>query len=244
MYVLDSEPEARDHTLTYGLILLVHASKDRILLDGEDVYSDDEGDEEEVFALKGLSEDSDEEEEREGSAEHDDEDNAEGERSKSQSSKATKSKPPKGKPKKNAPSSDEESQSEEEEEGWGRKKSAYYASNADELESGDEEANEMEEQEARRLQAKAREVMTDEDFGLGDLLETGTAENERCALSHPTLIPHRNSNGLVEIWTSRLLRCNFSHCLRISKVCCGIFRRRTPRPLHSPVIGTALPGRW
>ena len=42
----------------------------------------------------------------------------------------------------------------------------------------------MEEQEARRLQAKAREAMTDEDFGLGDLPETDpAAENDGCVLA-------------------------------------------------------------
>jgi len=37
-----------------------------------------------------------------------------------------------------------------------------------ELDSDDEEGNELEEQEARRLQAKAREALTEEDFGLRD----------------------------------------------------------------------------
>lgn len=54
-------------------------------------------------------------------------------------------------------------------EGWGSKKSAYYSSNAAQLESDDEEANEMEEQEARRLQAKMRTHMSESDFGLDRL---------------------------------------------------------------------------
>ena len=37
----------------------------------------------------------------------------------------------------------------------------------------------MEEQEARRLQAKAREAMADDDFGLEDVVE-GVAEPEEC----------------------------------------------------------------
>ena len=46
--------------------LLVQASRDQILLDGEDLRSDDEGDEEEVFALKGIpGGDSDEDDEEE-----------------------------------------------------------------------------------------------------------------------------------------------------------------------------------
>lgn len=69
-------------------------------------------------------------------------------------------------------SSDEDEQNaEEEEESWGRSKSAYYSSNAAELDSDDEEAHELEEQEAKRLQAKGREGMTDADFGLGDAVE-------------------------------------------------------------------------
>jgi U3 small nucleolar RNA-associated protein 3 len=36
------------------------------------------------------------------------------------------------------------------------------------LESDDEEGNELEEQEAKRLQAAARKEMTDDDFGLND----------------------------------------------------------------------------
>ncbi|KAF8555211.1 hypothetical protein OG21DRAFT_1507881 [Imleria badia] len=64
-----------------------------------------------------------------------------------------------------------DSESSEEEETWGHSKGAYYSSNAAQLDSEDEEANELEEQEALRLQAKAREGMCDEDFGLGDVVE-------------------------------------------------------------------------
>ena len=49
--------------IVYGLLSVcnlptVHASRDQILLDGEDAQSDDEGEEEEVFALKGIPDDS------------------------------------------------------------------------------------------------------------------------------------------------------------------------------------------
>ena len=67
-----------------------------------------------------------------------------------------------------APTSDASEEESEEEESWGHNKSAYYSSNAVELDSDDEEGNELEEQEARRLQAKAREALTEEDFGLRD----------------------------------------------------------------------------
>ena len=84
-----------------------------------------------------------------------------------------KAKKAKGKQKQSADSEDG-SGSEEEEEGWGRNKATYYASNADELASDDDEANEMEEQEAKRLQLKARDILADDDFGFGDSMEPPT----------------------------------------------------------------------
>ncbi|EGN92133.1 hypothetical protein SERLA73DRAFT_173106 [Serpula lacrymans var. lacrymans S7.3] len=144
-----------------------HASRDKILLEGDEVYDDEDDDEDEVFALKGLS---DEEEEDEEPSEGDDDEDVdvdvgttEGKKSKSSKSKSkTKSK------KKHASSSSESE--EEEEETWGRSKAAYYSSNAAELESDDDEANELEEQEARRLQTKARDVILEEDFGFGEVV--------------------------------------------------------------------------
>ncbi|KAI0084824.1 Sas10 C-terminal domain-containing protein [Irpex rosettiformis] len=149
-----------------------HASRDQILLDGEGAQSDDEGEEEEVFALKGIPDNSEDEESDEEEGNEEDEDYE-----KLPSSKVTKSKQSKSKQQADSPPlSDEGSESEEEEEGWGGKKSAYYSSNAAELDSEDEEANEMEEQEAKRLQAKLRESMADEDFGLGDIAEADIDE--------------------------------------------------------------------
>lgn len=154
---------------------LVHAARDQILLDGEGMRSDDEGDEEEVFALKGMpsedeSEDEDEDMAGEGDLGGEDDGPVPG---------PSTVKPKKGKEAaKAAGSSDEESGSSEEEEGWGKSKAAYYSSNAGQLDSEDEEANEMEEQEARRLQAKARDAMTDNDFGLEDTVEGGPEPEE------------------------------------------------------------------
>lgn len=79
---------------------------------------------------------------------------------------------------------------EEEEETWGSGKAAYYSSNAAQIESDDEEALQLEEQEAKRLQAKARDDMNDEDFGLEDSIEanvTGGSEYV-CSLwmGHPS----------------------------------------------------------
>src|SRR6266849_4922245 len=55
-------PDDPQRILNY--LFTVHASKDRILLEGEEAGADDDGDEEEVFALKGIpSSESDEDEE-------------------------------------------------------------------------------------------------------------------------------------------------------------------------------------
>ncbi|KII86949.1 hypothetical protein PLICRDRAFT_43637 [Plicaturopsis crispa FD-325 SS-3] len=92
----------------------------------------------------------------------------------------------KPKSKKKAPtSSSSEDDSESEEETWGRTKGAYYSSNAAQLESDDEEANELEEQEARRLQAKMREAMAEDDFGLGDDVEDVSRATDADALLEP-----------------------------------------------------------
>ena len=169
--------------LSYALlniIFAVHASRDRILLDGEDVRSDDEGDEEEVFALKGMPDDSedDDEEEDDGYGDEDeDDDNLEelaAQVAKANAKAAAKK--AKGKQKQGPPSSSDGSDSDSEEEGWGQNKAAYYSSNAAQLDSEDEEANEMEEQEAKRLQTKSRDVLADDDFGLDDIPEVEPEE--------------------------------------------------------------------
>ncbi|KIP02899.1 hypothetical protein PHLGIDRAFT_32022 [Phlebiopsis gigantea 11061_1 CR5-6] len=149
------------------------ASRDQILLDGEDLRSDDEGDEEEVFALKGIPGDESDEDEDEGQSSEDEEDEEELPTDPGPSTRKAK----KGKQSKPPASSEEESGSEDEEESWGRSKANYYSSNAGQLDSDDEEANELEEQEAKRLQAKARDAMTDADFGLEDPIEA-TREQE------------------------------------------------------------------
>ncbi|KAN0127334.1 Sas10 C-terminal domain containing protein [Lactarius tabidus] len=148
-----------------------HASKDRILLEDEDVGADGDGGEEEVFALKGIqSSESDEDAE---DMNEDEEENQPRPEVRTKRKGKAKAKPP--------PESEDEEESEEdeeEEESWGRKKSAYYSSNAAELDSEDEEANELEEQEAKRLQVKARDAMADDDFGLADIAQGGAEEVE------------------------------------------------------------------
>lgn len=78
-----------------------------------------------------------------------------------------------------APNSDKDEDGSEGEETWGTKKSSYYSANDAHFDPEDEEANELEDKEARRLQTKAREGMDDEDFGLDNLrvlIEDGRME--------------------------------------------------------------------
>lgn len=148
----------------------VHASRDKILLDGDDFAGDDDGDDDEVFGLKGLESDEDEEGEEDiGMDEDDDEPSEEAPARKKKTQQL----------KKKQEESESSSSEEEEEETWGKAKSAYYSSNAAQLESDDDEGNELEEQEARRLQGKMREDMVEGDFGLEDTPDLeGTEETE------------------------------------------------------------------
>ncbi|KAF8073806.1 Sas10 C-terminal domain-containing protein [Lyophyllum atratum] len=144
---------------------LFHASRDKVLLDGDNYLQDDDGDDDEVFALKGLEDDEDvdmdedeEEEEEEGQEE----------------SVTTKKGKEKSKKKKKKTESSEEEGSESEEETWGRTKSAWYSSNAVQLESDDEEGNEKWET---------------HDFGLGDALDVeGVLETDEFVESTPVVV--------------------------------------------------------
>lgn len=144
--------------------------------DADDNDNESEYPDEEVFPLQGISSDSDDDGyedeypyDEQGSSDGmqvDSDDDVEPSTSKSKQkpSKATRD-IKKSSSKKNA------SDSEEEGETWGHSKGAYYSSNAAQIDSEDEEANELEEEEALRLQTNAREGMCDEDFGLGDVVE-------------------------------------------------------------------------
>ena len=159
-------------------VAVVHASKDKILLDGNQNGYVDDVDDVEVFALKGIDEEDEEDEEDEDFYRYED-DEAEIETEVPTTKKKFKySKKPKGK-------TAESPEEEEEEEGWGRGRAAYYSSNADQLESDDEEGNELEEQEAKRLQAAMRKEMTDDDFGLDDnpeIIQKADMEYGDCSL--------------------------------------------------------------
>ncbi|KAJ3856632.1 Sas10 C-terminal domain-containing protein [Lentinula lateritia] len=148
-----------------------HASRDQILLNEEE---EDAGgiDDDEVFALQmedeESEEDEDEDEESEATEENDNQSSRASPKVTKSKQKATAKGKGKGKESQIESSDDDD---EEEEETWGSGKAAYYSSNAAQMESDDEEALQLEEQEARRLQAKARDDMNDEDFGLEDSIE-------------------------------------------------------------------------
>ncbi|KAG8921241.1 hypothetical protein FRC02_000366 [Tulasnella sp. 418] len=163
---------------------MFHAHRDRILLEGDDLSEDDDGlgDEDEVFALNGVSdEDSDLEDEQDEDVDEDDDEDEDEVEPLKQSSKSTKSssKPiPIGS---DDDDDDDEKDSEDEQDlHWGSKRSTYYSSNAAELDSDDEEGNELEEKEVKRLQIKTREALHEDDYGLVDLVvEDETENNEK-----------------------------------------------------------------
>lgn len=149
----------------------VHASRDKILLGGDTYGDDDDGDDDEVFALKGLDRD-----EGEGYGEdEEDYEEEEGGWTPAATLKPKKKNKNKGK-QKNLDEEDEEDE-DEEEETWGSGKTAYYSSNAAQLESDDEEGHELEEQEAKRLQKRALEGIGDDDFGLTDNHEVSLTDD-------------------------------------------------------------------
>ena len=140
-----------------------------------------------------MPEGSDDEDESEGEA--DLEESHEDDRA-TRSQNGRQSKGKKGKTETSPPPSGAEEEDDEEEEGWGKKKSVYYSSNAGQIESDDEEANELEEQEAKRLQAKARDALTDDDFGLGDPVEV-PADDDRYVQSVVACEQTRYSNSVL-----------------------------------------------
>jgi len=211
-------------------IVLVHTSRDKILLEGEESGDEGDGDEDEVFGLKGLSdEDSDDQVEDQGDSDMEEE------------PPKIKSKISKGK-KLTLKDSSESSDSESEEETWGRNKSAYYSSNAAQLESDDEEANELEEQEAKRLQAKARDIMDEDDFGLDDTLEDMVGQ----AAVKSVLCQYRSRCVLgliIFAVTSRSQPRRFrSLCRKINSLLSDTLKKRALRVLHWLVTGMTLLG--
>ncbi|KAF5389306.1 hypothetical protein D9757_003456 [Collybiopsis confluens] len=178
-----------------------HTSRDRILLEDNDGDDDENLEDEEVFALQGMSDDEEENEADEV---------VEGGFEKEEKKSTLKSRKDSQSKKKNTP---REQDSDEEDESWGRGRAAYYSSNANQIDSDDEEALQLEEQEARRLQAKSRDDMNAEDFGLEDPIElevttdTDVLDDVRAVLPDKAAILHHlqktdpESLALARDWT-------------------------------------------
>ncbi|KAH8824904.1 Sas10 C-terminal domain-containing protein [Flagelloscypha sp. PMI_526] len=159
-----------------------HSSKDKILLDDADDEIDPYGNEDEVFSLKGVP----------GPNESDDEDDDEQQDSDVSMEEAPKKSSKKSSQRKKKKSKQDLSESEQEsseEEHWGKSKSVYYNSNAAELDSDDEEGQELELQENRRIQAKHLSSLTDEDYGLEGISELSLNDDDALAPSIQTNLP-------------------------------------------------------
>lgn len=160
-------------------VYAVFEGRDKILLDGSDLTGsrdlEDYDNEEEVFALKGLDDSASDSEEDDDDVDGSEEDDDVEDAAPTPPAKPSKVKAKASKAKVVEEEEEEEDDSEDEEERWGKNKSAYYSSTAQEIESDDEEARDLEEAEALRLQAKAREAITEDDFGLNDLKTLGAA---------------------------------------------------------------------
>ena len=145
-------------------MLPVHDARDRIILEGEgQPVSEDELDNE-IFALPDVQ-DSDQASVNEENESSLGETPAPVLPSKIQIKKKTSKKIVPIEPPGNASEDDRE---DEREESWGREKSVYYSTNAAQIDSGDDEAQKLEEAEVLRLQAQARDVLDEADFGLFD----------------------------------------------------------------------------
>lgn len=172
-----------------------------MLLDGGDDDDDEGFGEEEVFSLRGVSDEDDSEMESALAEEETDEDSGNDEarpRSRKPSKSTSKSKKSKGS---SSPLPEEEEEEEEEEGRWGRGKNAYYSSNAAQIDSEDEEAQELEEQEALRIQAKARDGMHDDDFGLGEPIEGEVELDEPEYVPFMHAFPWSHSQLAENLWT-------------------------------------------
>ncbi|GJJ13336.1 hypothetical protein Clacol_007588 [Clathrus columnatus] len=197
-----------------------HQTRDRILLEGnthdeEELWEDGE---EEVFGL-GLDTNS------EGDSVTDED---EGEEIHRETNLSAAKKTKKGKISKRAPSSSSSSGSESEEETWGRKKSAYYASNADALnqkqgDEDEEEINEMEEQEARKIQTRMKNLLFEEDYGLADVHDRpiGFSEETDMMSALPPIAPTEPIDNVTAL---RRLEKTSPETLALSREWCYVVR--------------------
>ena len=181
-------------------------------------YDYDDGDDDEVFALKGIDDNS---EDDEGFYEDEDDEMLDDEAEIETEAPVTKKKSKNSRKVKgrtvDSPEPEEEEE-EEEEEGWGHGRAAYYSSNAVELESDDEEGNELEEQEAKRLQAAVRKEMTDDDFGLNDNPEIMQNDPD-IEYEHSSLYPFAIITDPLQVASQSAQLRYFPHYLQIKRAC-------------------------
>ncbi|KAG8903132.1 hypothetical protein FRB99_003675, partial [Tulasnella sp. 403] len=164
-----------------------HNNRDRILLEGEESWDDGLGEGTEVFGLKGLAEETESfDEDALGVTDEDDDEVWADEDDQSSKTKASASSSKSLATSTTMKSSDEESESDSDDTDaelskWGKRHSAYYVDGQDE-ETSDYEAQEdtraMEEQEAKRLQLRAREFIDEDDYGLAQGYELDVEEDD------------------------------------------------------------------
>jgi U3 small nucleolar RNA-associated protein 3 len=146
-------------------ILLVQLNRDKVLLEADESGNSDDGGEDEVFPLRHTLSDGSSDTTEDEVLTPDELTSLVGDNRKKAAKAAAKSKKvPSPPPSEKYSDGDEE----EEEEGWGSKKSAYYSTNAPELDSEDEETQQLYLEESIRLQVKSRSRLKDGDFGLDD----------------------------------------------------------------------------
>lgn len=160
--------------------------RDQIMFNPRDEEEDEDvtGDMgEEVFGLekpkRRMAIDDDEEQYDEDEAYDEDEEEDEALTKRGRKEKVKPDHSTKGRFGKESDSEDEGSGSETEEEGWGRqyhsRPSTRREKEGDEYDSEREQERELEEKEVRRLQRKAREAVSAEDWGLDDLIADNSA---------------------------------------------------------------------
>lgn len=163
------------------------AARDKILLDdtarararaGPGLGDEDEFDEDdEVFGLDGVDQSSsDEDDEMEDPPEP-------------KAKAKTKVKAKAQSAAQEASDSDASDDSEKEISRWGKSRSAYYADNSRVMDEDDEEARRMEEQEARRLQAKMITEIGEDDWGFNDVHNTEDAADSLSAVPAAPVLP-------------------------------------------------------
>jgi U3 small nucleolar RNA-associated protein 3 len=139
--------------------------------------------------------------------------------------------------------SDTDEDDTEGEETWGAKKSVYYSANDAHFDSEDEEANELEEKEARRLQMKAREGMEDKDFGLDNLqalAQDGRMEPDVTEYVSLLFFRAPRDTSITPIEASWAILWLFHHFPRIRHPFCDILRKIAPKPWLWLAIGMIL----